>query len=138
VLASWAVPSIDSRDKRLAMRTEDHPPDYYDFEGNIPESEYGAGSVIVWDAGTFENQTQEGGEEIPLSDAIDNGHVTVWLRGQKVHGGYSLRRTSGGEREKWLLVKKRDEEADGRRNPVRTQPESILTGRTNEDVAREG
>jgi DNA ligase D-like protein (predicted 3'-phosphoesterase) len=142
VLKSWAVPkgpSTDPRDKRLAMPTEDHPLDYHDFEGVIPEKQYGAGPVIVWDAGTYRNLTEEDGREVPVEDAVDAGHVKVWLEGHKLRGGYSLRRTRIGrdEREKWLLVKLKDEEADARRNPVSTQPQSVKSGRTIEEVAAE-
>ena len=140
VLKSWAVPkgpSTDPRDKRLAMPTEDHPLSYGDFEGVIPEGEYGAGPVIVWDAGTYRNLTEEGDTEIPVEEAVDRGHVKVWLEGTKLRGGWSLRRTAIGRsaRAKWLLVKLRDEEADARRRPVSSQPESVITGRTIEDVA---
>jgi DNA ligase D-like protein (predicted 3'-phosphoesterase) len=140
VLKSWAVPkgpSTDPRDKRLAMPTEDHPLSYRDFEGVIPEGEYGAGPVIVWDAGTYRNLTEEDGKEIPVEEAADRGHVKVWLEGTKLRGGWSLRRTEIGRsrRAKWLLVKLRDEQADARRKPVSSQPESVLTGRTIEDVA---
>lgn len=102
VLASWAVPkgpSLDPRQKRLASRTEDHPLDYADFEGSIPEGEYGAGQVIVWDAGTFENRTEDDGEEVPLQQALENGHVKVELHGEKLTGmfarGRLLRRRLG-------------------------------------------
>ena len=140
VLKSWAVPkgpSTDPRDKRLAMPTEDHPLSYGDFEGVIPEGEYGAGPVIVWDAGTYRNLTEEGGTKIPVEEAVDRGHVKVWLEGTKLRGGWSLRRTAIGRsaKAKWLLVKLRDEEADARRRPVSSQPESVITGRTIEDVA---
>lgn len=140
VLKSWAVPkgpSTDPREKRLAMATEDHPLSYGDFEGVIPEGEYGAGPVIVWDAGTYRNLSEEGGTEIPVEEAVDRGHVKVWLEGTKLRGGWSLRRTAIGRsaRAKWLLVKLRDEQADARRRPVSSQPESVLTGRTIEDVA---
>jgi DNA ligase D-like protein (predicted 3'-phosphoesterase) len=142
VLKSWAIPkgpSTDPRDKRLAMPTEDHPLDYYDFEGVIPEKQYGAGPVIVWDAGTYRNLTEEDGREVAVEEAVDAGHVKVWLEGQKLRGGYSLRRTRIGrdEREKWLMVKLKDEEADARRNPVSTQPESVKSGRAIEEVAAE-
>jgi DNA ligase D-like protein (predicted 3'-phosphoesterase) len=142
VLKSWAIPkgpSTDPRDKRLAMPTEDHPLDYHDFEGVIPEKQYGAGPVIVWDAGTYRNLTEKDGREIPVGEAVDAGHVKVWLEGRKIRGGYSLRRTRIGkdEREKWLLVKLKDEEADARRNPVSSQPQSVKSGRTIEEVAAE-
>jgi len=140
VLKSWAVPkgpSTDPRDKRLAVPTEDHPLGYASFEGVIPEGLYGAGPVIVWDAGTYRNLTERDGKEVPVARAIRDGHVAVWLEGRKLQGGYALTRTGVGGSEKWLLVKMKDEGADARRNPVRTQPESVLSGRRIEDLARE-
>jgi DNA ligase D-like protein (predicted 3'-phosphoesterase) len=141
VLLSWAVPkgpSTDPRDKRLAMRTEDHPLDYADFEGIIPSGEYGGGEVIVWDTGTYRNRTERRGKEIPVADAVEGGHVTVWLEGEKLRGGYALTRTGrDGDRERWILVKKSDDEADARRDPVSSQPASVRTGRTIEDLAEE-
>jgi DNA ligase D-like protein (predicted 3'-phosphoesterase) len=137
VLASWAVPkgpSTDPRDKRLAMRVEDHSLDYGDFEGVIPEGSYGAGAVIVWDTGEYRNLTRRDGAEVPMTEALENGHAVVWLEGRKLRGGYALTRTGGGPKEKWLLVKKRDEEADARRNPVSSQPESVLSGKTIEGM----
>jgi DNA ligase D-like protein (predicted 3'-phosphoesterase) len=143
VLKSWAVPkgpSTDPRDKRLAMPTEDHPLDYAGFEGVIPKGEYGAGAVIVWDRGTYRNLTEDDdGDEVPVSEALAGGHLKIWLEGKKLRGGYALTRIGKGEDVRWLLVKMDDPEADARRNPVRTQPESVLSGRTVEEVAeREG
>lgn len=140
VLKSWAVPkgpSTDPREKRLAMPTEDHPLDYGGFEGNIPEGEYGAGQVIVWDTGPYQNLTKDDGEEVPVEDAIESGHVAVWLEGKKLKGGYALTRVAKGKDGRWLLVKMDDEEADARRNPTSTEPESVVSGRTVEDVAGE-
>ena len=133
-LKSWAVPkgpSTDPRDKRLAMAVEDHPLDYADFEGVIPEGEYGAGAVIVWDSGEYRNLS-----DAPLEQALADGHAVVELRGEKLHGGYALTRIGGDRR--WLLVKTRDKGADARRNPVSTQPESVVSGRTIEQVESAG
>lgn len=138
VLKSWAVPkgpSTNPRDKRLAMRAEDHPLAYANFEGYIPEGEYGAGPVIVWDTGTFRNLTQNG--EVPVEQAVDEGHVVVWLEGRKLRGGYALTRIEKGKRERWILVKMDDELADPQRNPVESDPRSVLSGRTIEEVRRE-
>ncbi|TMD89266.1 MAG: DNA ligase [Chloroflexi bacterium] len=138
VLASWAVPrgpSTDPRDKRLAMRTEDHPLEYRDFEGVIPEGEYGAGSVVVWDEGTYRNLTERDGHEVPPGEGLAAGHLSIWIEGRKLSGGYALTRLRRPGREAWLLVKRADEAADPARDPVAEQPESVLTGRTVEEVA---
>lgn len=138
VLKSWAVPkgpSTDPREKRLAVPTEDHPLDYADFEGVIPEGQYGAGSVVVWDRGTYRNLTADDGQEVPVAVAVDRGHVRVWLEGHKLVGGFAL--TKMGGRDEWLLIKQDDVGADRRRNPTRTQPESVLTDRTVREVAAE-
>jgi DNA ligase D-like protein (predicted 3'-phosphoesterase) len=127
VLKSWAVPkgpSTDPRVKRLAVEVEDHPLDYADFEGVIG-SGYGAGRVIVWDRGTYRPLGDE-----PVEDALTDGHLSFWLEGEKLRGGWTLQRTSDGAKPQWLLVKRKDETADARRNPVSTQPESVLSGRT--------
>jgi len=106
------------------MEVEDHPMSWNEFEGVIG-SGYGAGTVIVWDRGTYRPLT-----EGPFDEALDAGHASFWLEGEKLRGGWSLRRTHEGAKPKWLLIKKRDDEADARRNPVSTQPESVVSGRT--------
>ena len=142
VLASWAVPkgpSLDPRDKRLAMRTEDHPLDYLEWEGVIGEGSYGAGPMIVWDRGVFQNISEtRRGEPMELDEAIAKGDVKIFLLGEKIKGAYALVRTGPpSDREKWLLIKKRDEGADARRRPTSSQPESVLSGRTIEQVLDE-
>jgi DNA ligase D-like protein (predicted 3'-phosphoesterase) len=140
VLKSWAVPkgpSTDPGEKRLASPTEDHPLDYAEFEGSIPEGSYGAGTVVVWDLGTYRNMTEHRGEPVEMADGLERGHVKVWLEGEKLRGAYALTRSKFRGREQWLLVKVDDEAADRRRNPVNTQPESVLTGRTNADLDAE-
>jgi DNA ligase D-like protein (predicted 3'-phosphoesterase) len=136
VLKSWAVPkgpSTDPRDKRLAMAVEDHQLDYADFEGLI-EGDYGAGAVIVWDTGPYSNLG-----DVPLAEALDAGRASFWLEGRKLRGGYTLARTRmRGGKPQWLLIKRRDEEADARRRPVSTQPESVISGKTIEQIAGEG
>ena len=134
VLVSWSVPKGPSTDpsvKRLALRTEDHPMDYVDFEGRIPKEEYGGGTVVVWDTGTFDNLSRSSAEK-----ALNSGHLRIRLHGQKLSGAYSLVRTQQGgphDKEQWLLVKKDDEGADRRRKPASTQPESVLSGKHNDD-----
>ena len=124
VFKSWAVPkgpSYDPAEKRLAMEVEDHPLSWGDFEGVIPKRSYGAGPVIVWDRGTWQ----------PLSGSLEEGQLSFWLEGEKLVGGWTLRRWGDDER-KWLLIKKRDETAgSGRELP----PESVVSGRRIEDLA---
>lgn len=141
VLKSWAVPkgpSTDPAERRLAVPTEDHPVEYLGFEGVIPDDQYGAGTVMIWDTGTYENRTEDdAGTSIAVADAIDDGHLVVYLRGQKLSGGYALTRTGTGEDARWLLVKTDDAEADARRNPTSTQPDSVATGRSLDEIAEE-
>jgi DNA ligase D-like protein (predicted 3'-phosphoesterase) len=139
VLKSWSVPkgpSTNPSEKRLAVPTEDHPLDYADFEGTIPKGEYGGGAVIVWDRGTWENVTEKDGEIRPAAEALDKGHLLVRLHGEKISGGYALQRT-GGKDANWLLIKMKDEDADRRRKPAKTEPKSVVSGRTVAQVARE-
>ena len=132
VFASWAVPkgpSTDPCDKRLAMQVDDHRLAWGDFEGVIGEG-YGAGAVIVWDRGTYEHLGEGSAKQ-----ALEEGTLRFWLDGEKLKGGYTLRRTSGGQKPQWLLMKRKDDEADARRNPVSTQPESVVSGKTIEEIA---
>jgi DNA ligase D-like protein (predicted 3'-phosphoesterase) len=134
VLKSWAVPkgpSTNPKDKRLAIYTEDHPLEYASFEGVIPESQYGAGKVIVWDTGHYRNMTEKDGQVVKMDSALENGHITVWLEGRKLKGGYAITRTTRG----WILVKMNDEEADASKDILVAEPRSVLSGRTIEDVS---
>lgn len=140
VLKSWAVPkgpSTDPKDKRLAVATEDHPMAYADFEGVIPEGEYGAGTVMVWDAGTYKNESkQDNGRQLAASKAWEKGHLEVSLDGQKLKGGYHLIRTGKKSDNRWLLFKRKDDDADARRNPVSSEPKSVLSGRTLKQIEK--
>ncbi len=140
VLRSWAVPkgmSTDPRDKHLAVPTEDHPLEYADFEGSIPSGEYGGGTVQVWDKGHYTNSTRENGHKRTMAEGLHKGHVSVFLHGEKVFGGYALTRIRTGGDKAWLLVKEKDEWADARRNPVSTRTESVLSGRQLEQIAEQ-
>jgi DNA ligase D-like protein (predicted 3'-phosphoesterase) len=141
VLKSWAVPkgpSTDPRLKRLALPMEDHPLDYADFEGVIPENSYGAGAVIVWDRGRYDNITEKDGAPQPIAAALDAGHALIRLHGQKLKGGFALQRVGEADDVRWLLIKMKGEGADARRRPVSTEPESVLSGRTVDAVAAAG
>lgn len=135
VLASWAVPkgpSTNPADKRLAVLTEDHPMAYGNFEGVIPEGNYGAGEVIVWDRGTYENI------KVPatMRDCFDEGRIEITLQGKKLMGDYALVRMHTGEKN-WLLIKMKDDYADARKNIVKSEPESVISGKTIKDLAKE-
>jgi bifunctional non-homologous end joining protein LigD len=137
VLKSWAVPkgpSMDPKQKHLAIAVEDHPLDYASFEGRVPAGQYGAGTVIVWDTGTYRNLTELDGQIVPVSRALENGHISVWLYGKKLKGGFSLTRTSRG----WIMVKMRDEEANSSTDILKAEPASVLSGRTIEEMEKMG
>ncbi|WP_420475758.1 DNA ligase D [Noviherbaspirillum sp. ST9] len=134
-LKSWAVPkgpSLDPSDKRLAVHVEDHPLDYIDFEGDIPEKQYGAGHVDVWDTGTWEPQ----GDPVAAYKA---GKIKFRLDGEKLHGGWTLVRTRlpGGSKEQWLLVKEKDEAARSAReyDITEAEPDSVLRKPKTNDAA---
>ncbi|MFI6148624.1 DNA polymerase ligase N-terminal domain-containing protein [Streptomyces sp. NPDC051109] len=142
VLKSFAVPkgpSRDPHDKRFATPTEDHPLEYRDFEGVIAQGEYGGGTVIVWDEGTYRNvSTDRAGDEIPLAEALERGHASFWLDGRKLTGGYSLTRfrtEEDGGKEAWLLVKHADGRAAAAGTPDPRRARSARTGRTLKQVA---
>src|ERR1700680_98368 len=115
VLVSWAVPkgpSMNPAEKRLAVRTEDHPLEYARFEGVIPEGQYGAGTVMVWDTGTYEPK-----DDVSPDEQLARGKIDVVLHGTKLRGGFTLvrveKRLAGpSQKENWILIKHRDEYAD--------------------------
>jgi DNA ligase D-like protein (predicted 3'-phosphoesterase) len=142
VLKSWAIPKGPSTDpavKHLAVPTEDHPLEYALFEGTIPEDEYGGGTVMIWDIGTFENIKQKNGKLKPLDQCYKDGHLEFFLHGKKLQGGYSLLRIKNtlSKNENWLLIKKHDDFANIPNDPVRTKPNSALTDRSMESIKKE-
>ncbi|HYQ01592.1 MAG TPA: DNA ligase D [Polyangiaceae bacterium] len=134
VLLSWAVPkgpSLDPKVKRLAVQTEDHPLEYGGFEGTIPEGEYGGGTVMVWDRGTWE-------PEGDAKQAYEKGHLSFQLHGDKLSGGWHLVKTKrpGQKQNTWLLFKAKDEAAKaGDTQLLEEQAESALTGRDLKSIA---
>ncbi len=141
VLVSWAVPkglSTDPREKRLGIQTEDHPREYIDFEGVIPEDEYGAGTVLVWDTGAYRNlRARKGAQSRSMEDAYKEGLIEVWLEGKKLEGGYALKRIESGKKSRWLIIKMDDEFADARRRPTSTEPASVKSGRSVGEIAEQ-
>jgi bifunctional non-homologous end joining protein LigD len=137
-LLSWAVPkgpSLDPSVKRLAMQVEDHPIEYANFEGVIPEGEYGAGTVMVWDKGTWEAESPD------VEAALQKGDLKFTLHGAKLKGSWVLVRTRGfgstSSRSSWLLIKHRDKFASTR-DITLTEPSSVKSHRLLADIAREG
>ncbi len=140
VLKSWAVPKMPPTSpniRRLAIPTEDHPLAYSDFEGVIPRPEYGAGTVLVWDKGTYKNIKEKDGVEVPLEECIQNGEILVFLEGRKLQGGYALIRLKKSKDNAWLMVKMKDDQANVK-DEEELDSRSVLTGRTLEEIERNG
>jgi bifunctional non-homologous end joining protein LigD len=137
VLLSWAVPkgpSLDPSVKRLAMQVEDHPIDYADFEGVIPEGEYGGGTVMVWDTGTWSPEQED------VDAALRKGDLKFTLHGAKLKGSWVLVRTRGygsQSKQSWLLIKHRDRYASTE-DIAAKEPQSVASRRLLADIAREG
>jgi bifunctional non-homologous end joining protein LigD len=132
-LRSWAVPkgpSLDPKQRRLAMEVEDHPLEYASFEGIIPEGEYGGGTVMLWDEGVWAPM-----EDVDPAKALDSGELRFLLSGTKLRGSWTLVRT--GDR-KWLLMKRRDEYAKSDEDITVTQPRSVRTRRLLAEIAKAG
>jgi len=138
VLVSWAVPkgpSLNPADKRLAIRTEDHPLEYADFEGVIPEGQYGAGTVMVWDNGTYEVSNG-----LSADQQLARGEIKAVLHGRKLRGGFVLiqtgkRSAEPSQKKQWLLIKHRDEFADSSWSIESVELDrSVLTGRTLKEI----
>jgi DNA ligase D-like protein (predicted 3'-phosphoesterase) len=127
VMRSWAVPkgpSMDPTVKRLAVQVEDHSLAHNEFEGRD-----GAGGVIIWDRGDYEQ-----GGRVPWPEALDRGHAVFVLHGQKLHGGFALQRTRGGDKPQWLLIKRRDDHALPGYDVTAEQPESVQSGVTLDEL----
>ena len=141
VLKSWAIPkgpSLNPADKRLAMMVEDHPWDYKDFEGIIPEGNYGAGTVIVWDAGTYEPLAPTDGtkkaQDKELRKELYAGSLKFIMHGKKLKGEFALVRTKGRGENSWLLIKHRDKYAS--EEPIAEKDKSVISRKTLEQVAK--
>src|SRR5579862_1769449 len=139
VLKSWAVPKGPSTDpavKHLAMMVEDHPYDYKDFEGIIPEGNYGAGTVIIWDQGTYEplekTKSKKEAEKILLKQ-LQTGSLKFSLHGKKLKGEFALVKTKGFGENSWLLIKHRDKYAS--ESDITLKNKSVVSGKTLEKIA---
>jgi DNA ligase D-like protein (predicted 3'-phosphoesterase) len=129
LMRSWAVPkgpSLDPTVKRLAVEVEDHSLSHNDFEGTTA-----GGAVIIWDRGAYEQ-----GGRVPWPEALERGHAVFVLHGEKLHGGFALQRTRGGEKPQWLLIKRRDEYARRGSDIVSERPESVESGATLADLLK--
>jgi bifunctional non-homologous end joining protein LigD len=141
VMKSWAVPkgpSLDPAVKRLAMQVEDHPIEYNRFEGTIPKGEYGGGTVMIWDRGTYEYGGDEDGDPVEaLRRGYAKGDFKIVLHGDRLTGSWVLVRTRRGDarRPQWLLIKHRDEAAEPGSEVVEEYLSSAATGRTMEEIA---
>jgi DNA ligase D-like protein (predicted 3'-phosphoesterase) len=127
VMRSWAVPkgpTMDPAVKRLAVQVEDHSLSHNDFEGPTD-----GGGVIVWDRGQYEQ-----GGRVPWPEALERGHAVFVLHGEKLRGGFALQRTRPGEKPQWLLIKRRDEQAQPGSDVVAEQPNSVLSGGTLDEL----
>ena len=139
VMKSWAVPkgpSYDPTVKRLAMQVEDHPIEYNKFEGTIPQGQYGGGTVMIWDRGTYE--AESGGGADALREGYKRGDLKIRMHGERMQGGWVLVRTRRDDRGKaqWLLIKHRDELAMEGADIVAAVTTSVVTGRTMDEIAR--
>jgi bifunctional non-homologous end joining protein LigD len=140
VLKSWAVPkgpSLNPEDKRLAMMVEDHPYDYRNFEGIIPAGNYGAGTVIVWDEGTYEPLNPTGdkkADEKALLKQVKAGSLKFSLHGSKLNGEFALVRLKNAENNAWLLIKHRDKYAKD--TDVTRKVRSVISDKTIEEVEK--
>jgi len=139
VMLSWAVPkgpSYDSSVKRLAMQVEDHPIEYNSFEGTIPKGQYGGGTVMIWDRGTYEAQSGEGADAI--RDGYKRGDLKIIMHGERMQGSWVLVRTRRDPRgrNQWLLIKHRDRLAMEGADIVAAVQTSVVSGRTMEEIAK--
>ena len=141
VMKSWAVPkgpSVDPSVKRLAMQVEDHPVAYNTFEGTIPQGEYGGGTVMLWDHGTYTPDETEAGESdnAAAKRALDAGKLAFTFHGERLHGSFALVRTRrGADHAQWLLIKHKDKYAKVGRDIVAQVTTSVESGRRMEDIA---
>lgn len=135
VLKSWAVPkgpSMNPHDRHLAVQVEDHPYEYRTFEGVIPEGNYGAGKVIIWDKGTYEPYHDKSNDEDAIREELQKGHLTFFLHGKKLKGEFALIKMYGKDEHAWLLIKKGDDEATAA--DITKEDRSVISGLKVDDL----
>jgi bifunctional non-homologous end joining protein LigD len=133
VLKSWAVPkgpSLNPEDKRLAVQVEDHPIEYQNFEGIIPSGQYGAGTVLLWDRGTY-----KASHESSLLQGYKKGHLTITLNGTKLKGGFVLQRIKDGDKPLWLLIKVKDDH-ENKKHDVLKNNKSVVSHKTLKEITQ--
>jgi bifunctional non-homologous end joining protein LigD len=140
VMKSWAVPkgpSLDPSVKRLAMQVEDHPVEYNSFEGTIPRGEYGGGTVMLWDHGTYSPDEPRRGEDAhaAVRRGLRAGKLSISFYGKRLRGSFALVRTDQGAKPKWLFFKHRDEHVATDRDITAEVITSVATGRTMDEIA---
>lgn len=136
VLKSWTVPkgpSLNPKDRRLCVETDDHPLEYATFEGVIPEGEYGAGVVMVWDIGTYQNASRHEHKDVSLKEGLQHGQIKFVLNGKKLKGKFVMMKTKWEKN--WFLIKMKDEHASSR-DILSDEPNSALSGRSMEEIEK--
>lgn len=130
-LKSWAIPkgpSLNSEDKRLAVQTEDHPLEYQNFEGIIPAGQYGGGTVLIWDRGTYQST-----DKTSLMKDYKKGHLVITLKGKKLKGNFVLQRIKEGEKPQWLFIKLRDKYEE-KKHDIKKKTKSVVSGKTLKEI----
>ena len=134
ILKSWVIPkgpSQNPKEQRLAIPTDDHPYDYAWFEGVISKGNYGAGTVMVWDIGTYKNTKEKDDKIVPIKQCFKDGKIEIWLDGKKMKGGYALIRMKN--KDEWLLIKMNDEYANKK---YLNEDKSALSGKSLEEIKK--
>lgn len=136
VLKSWAIPkgpSLNHEVKRLAVQTEDHPLEYQNFEGIIPAGQYGGGTVLIWDKGTYEHIP----DNSSLLEDYHKGHLVIKLEGKKLKGDFLLQRINNYNKREWLFIKIKDK-YENKKNDIIKKDKSVLTGKTLKQISKKG
>ncbi|HET8575418.1 MAG TPA: DNA polymerase ligase N-terminal domain-containing protein [Candidatus Paceibacterota bacterium] len=143
-LKSWMIPdgpSLAPSERRRALEMEEKSFEGISFEGYLPDGDHGEGLVMMWDHGTYKNLGKEKENDVSIEKMYEGGEVRVFLEGEKLRGGFMLlcpdMEETNPERREWILIKIKDKEADARKKPINSQPKSVLSGKTLEQMKRE-